>query len=200
MAHSASCSPLGPKHQLRSLTCCLQPLNGPYWLLKASLGEGSFWIMRNWGKRTREALAGGQSRGGAGERGRGGDESRSHGAVLAWRAVCSPWPSPWGPWMSGSEPAGQRGGREARRRGSHGAAGRRENPEAVNPAGWTVFINDTLKSNRCNKNTVAFSLNMPQRPLVQQPLSIRWRPLSLSPALHNWHLSGSKQINTRLAF
>ena len=30
---------------------------------------------------------------------------------------------------------GREGAREARRRGSHGAAGRRENPDAVNPAG-----------------------------------------------------------------
>ena len=61
------------------------------------------------------------------------------------------------------------GGRKVGREDTHRTAGRRESPEAVNPAGRIVFINDTLKSNRCNKNTVAFSLNTPQRPLVQQP-------------------------------
>lgn len=83
---------------------------------------------------------------------------------------------------------------------AHSPAGRGESPEAVNPAGRIVFINDTLKSNRCNKNTVAFSSNMPHRPLVQQLLSIRLRLLSLSPAPYNWHLSGREQIKNRLVF
>lgn len=39
MACSVSRSPLSPKHQLHSLTCCLVPQNGPYWLLKASWGK-----------------------------------------------------------------------------------------------------------------------------------------------------------------
>lgn len=88
--------------------------------------------------------------------------------------------SVWDPRKSGVKPAGERGRKENGERRHPGAVGRREGPEAVKTAGGIVFLHNTLKPNRCNKNLVAFSLNMPQRPLVQQPLSIRSGPSSLS--------------------
>lgn len=82
MVHSVSCSPVRPKHQLHSLTCCLEPQNGPYWLLKASWGKEASGSCATEGSRLEGLL---QVASLEVVLGRGGEEGMSPGATgEAW--------------------------------------------------------------------------------------------------------------------
>ena len=82
MVHSVSCSPVSPKHQLHSLTCCLEPQNGPYWLLKASWGKEASGSCATEGSRLEGLL---QVASLEVVLGRGGEEGMSPGATgEAW--------------------------------------------------------------------------------------------------------------------